>query len=155
MFITIGKLIELDNGLWLMETIGTFTPLYSVSLFLPTIIKTMGYKNNEAQLMTVPPYVVACAVTISGKYLLIMHEANFLLLFLGGFIADRTQQRGLLMIVATLIALVGFSMLIATENVHIQYAGTFFAASGIYCAIPGGVAWNANNIGGSTKRYGY
>jgi len=37
-------------------TIGIYTPLYSISLFLPTIIKTMGYSNETSQLMTVPPY---------------------------------------------------------------------------------------------------
>lgn len=34
-------------------TIGIYTPLYSFSLFLPTIVKTLGYTNNTAQLMTV------------------------------------------------------------------------------------------------------
>ncbi|KAG8767381.1 hypothetical protein FRC19_004897 [Serendipita sp. 401] len=43
-------------------------------------------------------------------------------------------------------------MLISTKNIHVQYAGTFFAASGIYANVPGGVAWNSNNIGGHTKR---
>ncbi|CAG7852579.1 SubName: Full=Related to allantoate permease {ECO:0000313/EMBL:CCA74117.1} [Serendipita indica DSM 11827] len=106
-----------------------------VSLFLPTIIKSMGYKNSKAQLMTVPPYVVACVFTISG-----------------GFLADQFKQRGIFMIGFCLLAIIGFTMLISTENVHIQYAGTFLAASGIYANIPGGVAWNSNNIGGSTKR---
>jgi len=31
-------------------TMGIYTPLYSFSLFLPTIIKTLGYTNNTAQL---------------------------------------------------------------------------------------------------------
>ncbi|KAF7923024.1 uncharacterized protein EAE98_007729 [Botrytis deweyae] len=49
------------------------TPVYSLSLFLPTIVKDMGYTNNAAQLMTVPPYVVAwfLAVGIAGSALLI------------------------------------------------------------------------------------
>lgn len=119
----------------MLITLGMFIGLYSVSLFLPTIIKSMGYKNSKAQLMTVPPYVVACVFTISG-----------------GFLADQFKQRGIFMIGFCLLAIIGFTMLISTENVHIQYAGTFLAASGIYANIPGGVAWNSNNIGGSTKR---
>jgi hypothetical protein len=58
-------------------TIGVFTPLYCISLFLPTIVKGLGYTNNSAQLMTVPPYVVACVCCITA-----------------GFAADRTRQRG-------------------------------------------------------------
>jgi hypothetical protein len=43
-------------------------------------------------------------------------------------------------------------MLVSSEKPHVQYAGTFFAAAGIYPNVPMGVAWNGNNIGGSTKR---
>lgn len=43
-------------------------------------------------------------------------------------------------------------MLIASENNTVKYIGVFFAASGIYPNVPQGVAWNGNNIGGSTKR---
>lgn len=32
-------------------------PLYSFSLFLPTIIKALGYTSTKAQLLTVPPNV--------------------------------------------------------------------------------------------------
>ncbi|KIM33275.1 hypothetical protein M408DRAFT_152128 [Serendipita vermifera MAFF 305830] len=126
-----------DWKIWvhMLITFGMFICLYSISLFLPTIIKNMGYKNNDAQLMTVPPYVVGCIFTISG-----------------GFLADRYKQRGVFMIGYCIMAMTGFSMLLATESVGVQYAGTFLATSGIYANIPGGVAWNGNNIGGSTKR---
>jgi len=43
-------------------------------------------------------------------------------------------------------------MLLVSHNNHVKYAGTFFAASGIYPNVPGITCWNANNIGGSTKR---
>jgi hypothetical protein len=43
-------------------------------------------------------------------------------------------------------------MLIASKNQAVKYAGTFFAAAGIYPNVPQGVAWNGNNIGGSVKR---
>jgi hypothetical protein len=43
-------------------------------------------------------------------------------------------------------------MLIASNNSSVKYAGTFFAATGIYPNVPQGVAWNGNNIGGSVKR---
>ena len=78
-----------DWRVWLhmFITLGIFTPLYSFSLFLPTIVKTLGYTDNTAQLMTVPPYVVACILCISG-----------------GYIADRHGQRGIYMIGFNLLA---------------------------------------------------
>jgi len=119
----------------MLITIGIFTPLYSISLFLPTIVKDMGYTNGKSQLMTVPPYVAACICTIGA-----------------GYLADRGRQRGIYMMFFCIVAIVGFTMLISTNKPHVQYAGTFFAACGIYPNVPMGVAWNGNNIGGSTKR---
>ncbi|KAF8461685.1 major facilitator superfamily domain-containing protein [Kalaharituber pfeilii] len=119
----------------MLITIGIYTPLYSISLFLPTIVKAMGHTNNTAQLMTVPPYVAACLATIAG-----------------GWLADRSKQRGVYMILFCGVAIVGFIMLLSSGNPAVQYVGTFFAASGIYPNVPMGVAWNGNNIGGSTKR---
>ncbi|KAI4729608.1 MFS general substrate transporter [Aureobasidium sp. EXF-10728] len=47
---------------------GYVCPLYGISLFLPTIIKELGYKTTTAQLLTVPIYVVASAITIAVAY---------------------------------------------------------------------------------------
>jgi MFS family permease len=60
----------MDWKIWthMFLTIGILTPLYSIALFLPTIVKGMGYSSNSAQLMTVPPYVIACVFTIAGSY---------------------------------------------------------------------------------------
>lgn len=85
--------------------------------------------------MTVPPYVLACVTTISA-----------------GYLADRSRQRGVYMMGFCLVSIIGFSMLISTHRPGVQYLGTFFAAAGIYPNVPMGVAWNGNNIGGSTKR---
>jgi sugar phosphate permease len=119
----------------MLITIGIYTPLYSISLFLPTIVKNMGYTNNQSQLMSVPPYVLGCIVTITG-----------------GFLADRSRSRGPYMIFFCIVAIIGFTLLIASKQAHVQYAGTFFVVSGIYPNVPLGVAWNGNNIGGATKR---
>ncbi|OIW31415.1 MFS general substrate transporter [Coniochaeta ligniaria NRRL 30616] len=117
-------------------TIGVYTGLYSFSLFLPTIVKGLGYTDPKtAQLMTVPPYVVACFFCVSA-----------------GWLADRMQTRGIFMIGFQLTAMVGSVMLIASHSNAVKYAGCFFLATGIYPNVPQGVAWNGNNIGGSLKR---
>ena len=43
-------------------------------------------------------------------------------------------------------------ILIATENVAARYVACFLVVGGVYSYVPQGIAWNANNIGGSTKR---
>jgi hypothetical protein len=47
---------------------------------------------------------------------------------------------------------IGFIIQLATATPKYRYLGTFFAASGIYPNVSQTVAWNGNNIGGSTKR---
>lgn len=105
-----------DMKIWVMMliTIGIFTPLYSISLFLPTIITQLGYSANKSQLLTVPPYLTACFFTIFGNYL-----------------ADKTGQRGPFLLGFEVIAAIGFLMLLTSEMPHVQYAGFFFAASGM------------------------
>jgi cyanate permease len=127
----------LDWKIWVhcIIFLGILTPLYCISLFLPTIVKDLGYANNMAQLMTVPPYVVACVACISV-----------------GLAGDKTKQRGIYCIACLVLAIIGSAMLLASTNNGGKYAGTFFLASGIYPNVPAYVAWNGNNIGGSTKR---
>lgn len=73
----------------------------------------MGYTNETSQLMSVPPYVVGCATTITV-----------------GWLADRAKARGLFMITFTGVAIVGYVMLISTSKPAVQYVGTFLAVSG-------------------------
>lgn len=79
-----------DWKIWvhMLITNGIYTGLYSYSLFLPTIVSGLGYTDPKlAQLMTVPPYIVACFFCISA-----------------GWLADRLGQRGLFMIFFEMMA---------------------------------------------------
>ncbi|XP_014555698.1 hypothetical protein COCVIDRAFT_101654 [Bipolaris victoriae FI3] len=114
---------------------GADGSLYAFSLFLPSIIAGLGYKSTTANLLSVPPYAVAAMVTV-----------------LVGYIADRTQQRGYCNIFISIFGIVGFAMLIASGNPHVQYAGTFLGAIGIYPTIANTISWCANNVEGVYKR---
>ncbi|KAI5359926.1 putative major facilitator superfamily, MFS transporter superfamily [Septoria linicola] len=114
---------------------GNFMPLYAFSLFLPTIVAGMGYSGTHAQLLTVPPYAVAATLTV----------------FIG-WLADRTQQRGICNMSVVCFGIVGFSMLLATDNPRVQYCGTFLGAMGIYPTIPNNLTWAANNTEGMYRR---
>jgi len=127
----------LDWKIWIQSVayLGTLTPLYSFSLFLPSIIAAMGYSAGTSQLLTVPPYVLGCICTV-----------------LGGYYSDRLNMRAYFLIGFATTAIVGYALLIATKVPAAQYIGTFLAACGVYPLIPIMVMWNGNNIGGTTKR---
>jgi len=109
--------------------------LYAFSLFLPTIVQQMGYKSIHAQLLSVPPYAVAAVVTVTV-----------------GFVADRTGKRGYCNMVMALFGIIGFAMLLGSGTPHVQYAGVFLGAMGIYPCIPNTITWTANNVEGVYKR---
>lgn len=79
---------------------GCVGPLYAFSLFVPTIIRDLGYSSTTAQLLSVPPYAFAAVLTIAI-----------------GFIADRTRQRGLCNIIVSFLGIVGFAMLLGESDV--------------------------------------
>lgn len=105
------------------------TPIYSYSLFLPTIIKSLGYKAVHAQLLTVPPNVGA-----------------FLSVLLVTWLSDKYRMRGPFMLVGLTIAIGGYIMLISTNHHTIQYGGTFLVAAGIFPCSPLVMGWLANNL---------
>lgn len=126
-----------DWKTWLSAVIymGCVSPLYAFSLFLPSIINELGYSSIQAQLLSVPPYAVACIFTI----------------FIG-WLADRTGQRGLCNIVVSLFGVLGFAMLLGSTSGALSYAGTFLAALGIYPCIANTISWMSNNTEGVYKR---
>ncbi|KAI5459078.1 major facilitator superfamily domain-containing protein [Mariannaea sp. PMI_226] len=130
-----------DPNCWLYG-LGFHTmslPLYTLSLFLPTIIKNLGYTAAVAQLLTIPPYAVA------------------FLTCLGVAIAsERTGKRAVFIAGSSATAIIGYILLLAnTDPVArpgLSYAGTFFAAAGIYPACALVLSWPAINVSGQTKR---
>jgi hypothetical protein len=69
-----------------------------------------------------------------------------------GFAADWTGRRGIFNILFGLIGCAGFSILIASRNAHLSYAGTFLGAIGIYPCIANTIVWVGNNVEGVYKR---
>lgn len=113
-------------------------PLYGISLFLPTIIRELGYKSSQAQLMTVPIYITAAILAVIVAYC-----------------SDKLGKRSPFIIGTYLMMIIGFSMCLATDpKVHprVVYGGVFVAACGIYPAFPGVISWLSNNLAGSLKR---
>ena len=105
------------------------TPIYSYSLFLPTIIKGLGYTAIKAQLLTVPPYI-----------------GGFITVLLVGHFSDRFRVRGPFMLAGLVLAVSGYIILIASKRSNVQYGGTFLIAAGIYPCSPLVMGWLANNL---------
>ncbi|KXN82652.1 hypothetical protein AN958_02329 [Leucoagaricus sp. SymC.cos] len=118
-----------------LSLVGVAIPVYSIAFFLPTILKNMGYSNAKSQLMSVPPYVFGCITTIAV-----------------GYAADVSHTRGPFAVAFNILAIVGMIMLIATHKSTVQYIGTYLVVCGVYSNTANIISWNANNIGGSTKR---
>ncbi|KAK2603454.1 hypothetical protein QQS21_004406 [Conoideocrella luteorostrata] len=114
---------------------GIVCPLYGISLFLPSIIKSLNYSKTEAQLMTVPIYITAAILAV-----------------IVAFCSDKVGKRSPFVIGFLFMMLVGFTMCIASSNARVVYGGVFIAACAIYPAFPGVIAWLSNNLSGSYKR---
>ncbi|KAK5998874.1 putative transporter [Cladobotryum mycophilum] len=114
---------------------GVVCPLYGISLFLPTIIKSLHYTSSKAQLMTVPIYVVAAILAVITAYL-----------------SDKAKKRSPFVIGFLFLMIVGYAMCISSSNPKVVYGGVFLVAAGIYPAFPGVICWLSNNLSGSYKR---
>ncbi|ELU42127.1 Major Facilitator Superfamily protein [Rhizoctonia solani AG-1 IA] len=77
------RLSLLDYRTWMLSILyqSLNVALSSISVFLPTIIRTLGYTNAKAQLMSVPPY--ACA----GVVMLVVAKMSDRLRLRGPFVA--------------------------------------------------------------------
>jgi len=126
-----------DWKIWVIavQYFATLFPVYSFSLFSPTLVANLGYTAATAQLLSAPPYILAAITTVGA-----------------GWLSDRVGNRGLISIALMLVGIVGFTMCIATANSAVGYAGVFIGAAGIYPQIPLLISWGSNNMGGMQKR---
>ncbi|KAK7516126.1 major facilitator superfamily domain-containing protein [Phyllosticta citriasiana] len=107
----------------------------SLPVFLPTILKEMGFTAIDAQGLTAPPFFLSFLLTLATTY-----------------ISDRTQQRAYMIMGLTLMGGVGYVLLAATDSVSVRYLGVFLAAAGIFPAIANVLPWVSNNQGSDTRR---
>lgn len=88
-------------------------------VFLPTILKDMGFSSINAQGLTAPPFFLSFLVTIFSTY-----------------IADKYQQRGITIFILSVIGGVGYVLLASCELVGVRYFGVFLAAAGVTTRSP-------------------
>ena len=91
----------------------------SLPVFLPTILEDMGYTAINAQGLSAPPSFAA-----------------FLFALVTTWIADRTQQRCLVLFVTSAVGGTGYIILATVETVGVRYFATFLASAGVFSTIP-------------------
>jgi len=140
----VGGINWKDIGLTFLDPKPWFTALMyfscnvsfsSLPVFLPTILEEMGFTSIDAQGLSAPPYFISWLVTIGTAYL-----------------ADKTQQRGLVVIGCSVLGGIGYILLATTKTVAPRYLGSFFAAAGVFPAIANILPWVSNNQGSDTRR---
>ena len=107
---------------------------------MPTITKSMGFKNSNAQLLTIPPYVLGAISSI-------------------GFarVSDHFYWRMPFIVIPFLLIVTGFSIIFPyaphiKDNIAATYVGVCIVCVGLYPINPAGSAWMSSNLAGSSKR---
>ncbi|KAG0004143.1 hypothetical protein BGZ80_001673 [Entomortierella chlamydospora] len=113
------------------------TPLYSLSLFFPSIVQGFNFNTLTTQAMTAPAYIIACVFTI-----------------LTAFSSDRFRERGYHYAMPTFLGCLGYILLIVTKHSHVvnRYVSLTVTAIGVFASVPAMLSWFTTNIGGHTKR---
>ena len=126
-----------DWRVWALgfQNFGGDLQLFSYSIFLPTIIKSINpaWSSLTVQVLTVPCYVLGAFVY-----------------FLAAWTSQATRKRAIFCILGCLISIVGHIMLIAGHGTGVPYAGCYFIAMGIYTVSGIVLVWLPSNL----PRYG-
>lgn len=109
----------------------------SFGAFVPSILRAFGWTSTEAQLKSVPPYLVACVCTVAL-----------------GWASDRVGQRGIFIAGVLPTAIVGFAMLRWTDSASAKYAAVFLNAIGCFAASAGMLSWGINSKS-SSRDFGH
>ncbi|KAJ3175221.1 hypothetical protein HK101_010711 [Irineochytrium annulatum] len=125
-----STLMDVRVWIYMVLYLTILTPTYGVSFFLPTIIKNLGFSALNAQLLSTPPYILACIVVIAAC-----------------FSADYHQERSFHLMGAAVCSMVGFFGLAYVRNVSqwVLFTFTCLAVIGAYTSIPLSLGWLSNN----------
>ena len=108
----------------------------SFSNFLPAILNGFGYSREKAQLMTVPTAAI-----------------QFVSILFFGFLSDRKQLRGPLIIIVAIFQIIGYIILIAVPNgTNVRFAAVCIIAIGSSSNIPLVITWAATSMVGYSQR---
>lgn len=133
------KAIVTDLNAWLLMMVyATFNiGVATVSYFLPTLIRELGFTSIQAQGMTVAPYLV-----------------GWFMVFFQAWHSDRTSDRGWHIMASTFVSFVGYLILATSvqKSVGAAYFALFLVVGGNYSLFPLVMSWAANTFSPTSKR---
>lgn len=114
---------------------GADLTVFSISTFLPSIIKGMGFTSYKTQLLTIPIYSLAAI----GYFIV-------------ASISDRIGVRGFFVSGACVVMIIGYAILIGTDSLGARYFGCIL--TGLFMYVGNGLScmWFSNNSAGHYKR---
>ena len=111
---------------------GNAIPVYAFTYTAPTIIRDLGYSSANAQLLTVPVYLLGTISTICFSLW-----------------ADKRQTRWKFVVGPYCICAIGFLALLVIPHPKLPgltYAFLFFIPAGLYPALISLLSWIGNNL---------
>ncbi|KAK9236289.1 major facilitator superfamily domain-containing protein [Lipomyces kononenkoae] len=100
----------------------------SMPVFLPLILRDMGYHQITAQGLSAPPYLVAYVTVLVTTYL-----------------SDKRKSRAEFIIFHSSISAAGYLVLALSRDTFTRYCAIFFVASGFFSVVTIVIAWTINN----------
>ncbi|KAH7312511.1 major facilitator superfamily domain-containing protein [Stachybotrys elegans] len=125
-----------DTMVW-VASISLFCagiPLFGFGLFLPTIIRGLGFEDLQVNYLTIPVYIMACVI-----------------LAIATSVSDRLKKRAAIVILPPIVVITGYAIAIGTPVAGAGYFAMFLC-SGVYSFNAILVAWVANNVKPDHKR---
>ena len=134
----IGALTEWKIYLAVIIYWGNSISLYGFTYSAPTIIKGLGYTSANAQLLTIPVYVLGVISTIAFSVM-----------------ADKHQKKWPFIVIPYSIACIGFIGLLSVPHPKLPgltYAFLFCIPAGVYPPLICCLSWIGANLAPSWKR---
>ncbi|KAK0457498.1 major facilitator superfamily domain-containing protein [Desarmillaria tabescens] len=109
--------------------------LFGLAFFTPSIVQSLGYTAARSQLMSVPPFAAAFALSMMSAYL-----------------CDKFHIRSLVCIMTSIITLTGFIVFLTSSSANTRYGSLFLTIPGVYTTTPTLGTWNSTNSAPHVRR---
>lgn len=131
------RLAITDYKLWILVGVNiSMSAAYGFMNFFPSIVRGLGFQSNTTTLLlTAPPYIFATAVSL-----------------LNAWSSDRRRERGFHMAGPIAVAVCGYVICCATENVPARYTASFLYIGGMFCANPMIYTWLVTTLGRTPEK---
>ncbi|KAI4142727.1 MAG: hypothetical protein LQ340_007249, partial [Diploschistes diacapsis] len=126
-----------DWKLWLfmLAYFGADNTASSFASFQPTIVQGLGYTASQANVYTIPVYMVALVLALGTAYA-----------------SDRLKTRYPFALLATALSATGWAVQRSQAGgPRLQYFSLFLTLGGTYVLMPVLVVWLSNNVGAGSR----